>query len=155
MWCLYTWSLHGYRHNYLLFYQLPNSNLFTHHMLFSREKPLVNLWPLGLFYFPFISRAIKPKIQKYFAALYFICGLFIQSIATFFPSDTNFWHRYPKGIDNPFNMSGCEDLLFVCRGCLCCVAWFSYWFDNLGLITEGNTYHCCAASSLPLWEILT
>jgi hypothetical protein len=31
----------GYRHDYLVFYQLPNSNLFTHHMLFSREKPLV------------------------------------------------------------------------------------------------------------------
>ena len=28
----------GYRHNYLLFYQLPNSNLFTHRLLFfSRE----------------------------------------------------------------------------------------------------------------------
>src|SRR5215216_3087705 len=48
-------------------------------------------------------------------------------------------------------MSGCEYLFFVCRSCLRCVAWFSYWFDNLGLITEGNTYRRCAASSLPLW----
>ena len=31
----------GYRHNYLLLYQFPNRNLFTHRMLFSREKPLV------------------------------------------------------------------------------------------------------------------
>ena len=31
----------GYRHDYLLFYQLPNSNLSTHRMLFSREKTLV------------------------------------------------------------------------------------------------------------------
>ena len=31
-------SLPGYRHDYLKFYQLPNSNLFTHRMLFfSRE----------------------------------------------------------------------------------------------------------------------
>ena len=30
-----------YHHDYSLFYQLPNSNLFTHRMLFSREKPLV------------------------------------------------------------------------------------------------------------------
>ena len=59
-------------------------------------------------------------------------------------------HRYPKGIDNPFYTSGCEYLLFVCRGCLRCIVWFSYWFDNLGLITEGNTYRCCATSSLPL-----
>ena len=36
-----------------------------------------------LFYLPFIFRSIKPKIQKYLAALYFICDLFIQSITTF------------------------------------------------------------------------
>ena len=30
-----------YRHNYLFLYQLPNSNLFTHRVLFCREKPLV------------------------------------------------------------------------------------------------------------------
>ena len=59
--------------------------------------------------------------------------------------------RTPKGIDIPFNTSGCEVLLFVCKGCLCCVAWFSYWFDNLGFIFEGNTYHRYPASSLPLW----
>ena len=63
----------------------------------------------------------------------------------------NFWRRYPKGIDNPVNTLGCEVLLFVCRGYLHCVAWFSYWFDNLGFISEGNTYRRCAASSLPLW----
>ena len=56
-----------------------------------------------------------------------------------------FWHRYPKGIDNPFNASGCKYLLFVCRYRLHSLAWFSYWFDNLGLITEGNTVPllCC------------
>ena len=69
----------------------------------------------------------------------------------YLPSTHHFWCRYLKGIDNPFKTSGCEVLLFVCRGCLCCVAWFSYWFDNLGLITEGNTYRRYAASSLPLW----
>ena len=58
---------------------------------------------------------------------------------------------YPKGIDNPFNTSGCGYLLFVCMCCLLGVRRFSYWFDNLGLITEGNTYHRYTASSLPLW----
>ena len=48
-------------------------------------------------------------------------------------------------------MSGCEYLLFVCRCCLRGVRRFSYWFDNLGLITEGNTYRRYTASSLPLW----
>ena len=36
-----------YRHNYALFYQLPNSNLFTHRMLSSREKPLVKTMAPG------------------------------------------------------------------------------------------------------------
>ena len=47
MWCLYMWSLPWIRHNYALFYQLPNSNLFTHRMLSSREKPLVNTMAPG------------------------------------------------------------------------------------------------------------
>src|SRR4051812_11284260 len=63
----------------------------------------------------------------------------------------NFWRRYPKGIGNPINTSGYEYLLFVCRCHSRNVAWFSYWFGNLGLITEGNTYRSCATSSLPLW----
>ena len=37
----------GYRHDYLLFYQLPNSNLSTHRMLFSREKPLMKTMAPG------------------------------------------------------------------------------------------------------------
>ena len=148
------WSLPGYHHDYLKFYQLPNSNLFTHHLLpFSREATSETYGPGVLFliyllaiyfFFAFLLRSNKPKIQKYFVALYFIYDLLFQST-------TNFWHRYPKGIDNPFNTSGCEVLLFVCRCCLRCVAWFSYWFDNLGFITEGNTYLCCPTSSLPLW----
>ena len=75
----------------------------------------------------------------------------LSIFTTFSRPCANFWRRYPKGIDNPFNTLGCEWLLFVCMGCLCCFDWFSYWFDNLGFITEGNTYRCCAASSLPLW----
>ena len=49
---------------------------------FSREKPLVKPTAPGslshiiclcdLFYFPFIFRSIKPKIQKYLATIYFI-----------------------------------------------------------------------------------
>ena len=145
----------GYRRDYLKFYQLPNSNLFTHRLLFSREKPLVKPTAPGslshiiclceLLYLPFIFRSIKPKkIQKYLAAIYFIWRSIYQIITTFPRPFANFWRSFPKGIDNSFNMSGCEYLLFVCRCCLRSVAWFSYWFDNLGLITEGNTYHRCA-----------
>ena len=67
-------------------------------------------------YFPsYIFRSMNQTTQKYLAAIYFICDLLFQSI-------TNFWDRYPKGIDNPFNTSGCKYLFFVCRYCLCTVA---------------------------------
>ena len=55
---------------------------------FSREKPLVKPMAPGslshiiclcdLFYLPFIFRSIKPKIQKYLAAIYFIRRLIYQ-----------------------------------------------------------------------------
>ena len=145
---------------------MPNSNLFTHRLLFfSREAtsetygprvsfsyylPLRSTFPLLLF---FIS--IKPKIQKYLAVFYsylfylaFDLLIYYNFISRPLPI---LRRRTPEGIDNPFNTSGCEDLLSVCRGCLRCVAWFSYWFDNLGFISEGNTYRRCVASSLPLW----
>mgnify|MGYP005825504691 CR=1 FL=1 len=70
-----------------MFYQLPNNNLFTHHMLFSREKPLVKSTAPGLFshdifsdlycYLPFylfasfIFRSILPKPKN--TSLNFIC----------------------------------------------------------------------------------
>ena len=137
---------------------IANSNCFLAICYFSREKPLViptapgSLFIMFAFaiYFPLLLFS-DPLNQKYLAALYFICAPFILSITTLSCLLANFWRRYPKGIDNPFNTSGCEHLLFVCRGCLRCVAWFSYWFDNLGLITKGDTYRRCAASSLPLW----
>ena len=122
------------------FYQLPNSNLFTHHLLFfSREATSETYGPgssfsyicLAIYFsFVFLFRSIKPKIQKYLAALYFICDLLFQSIIIF-SRHRAFWRRYPKGIDNPFYTSSCEWLLFVCNGCLRFVAWFSYWFDTL------------------------
>src|SRR3990170_1605927 len=62
----------GYRHNYLLFYQLPNSNLFTHRMLCSREKPLVKTTAPGVYFI------IIAKILNHFAVIYFV--LFQSSI---------------------------------------------------------------------------
>ena len=92
---------------------------------FSREKPLVKPTAPGslshiiclrdLFYLPFIFRSIKPKIQKYLAAIYFIWSSIYQSTTIYSRLFANFWRRYPKGIGNPFNTSGCEDLLSMCR----------------------------------------
>ena len=106
------------------------------------------------FFLAFIFRSIKPKIQKYLAAIYYYLFYLAFDLSIYkFTSHPLpiFRRRTPKGIHNPFNMSGCDVLLFVCKGCLRCVAWFSYWVNNVGLISEGNTYRRCAASSLPLW----
>ena len=125
---------------------------------FSREKPLVKSTAPGLFFIIFAFAIYfylllfsDLLIQKYLAAissylfyLAFPRDLFIQS-TTILPI------LLSVRDGNPSLTSGCKYLFFVCRRCLGGVAWFSYWFDNLDLITEGNTYHCCAASSLPLW----
>ena len=132
---------------------------------FSRDKPLVKSTAPGsllyyiclrdLFVFAFISRSINPKIQKYLAAIYsylFYLAFDLSIFTTLSCPFANFWRCYLKGLDNRFYTPGCKYLLLVCRNCLRGVAWFSYWFDNLGLIIEGNTYRHCAASSLPLWR---
>ena len=83
---------------------MPNSNLFTHRLLFfSREATSETYGPrvffliylLAIYFsFAFLFRSIKPKIQIHFGTIYFIGDLLFQST-------TIFWHRYPKGIDNP------------------------------------------------------
>ena len=117
---------------------------------FSREKPLVKptapwspshiICLCDLFYLPFIFRSIKPKIQKYLAAIYFIWRSIYQYLQLSHVC-LRILAPLPERDWQPLYPSGCEYLLFVCRGCLRCVAWFSYWFDNLGFISKGNTYH--------------
>ena len=89
----------------------------------------------------------NPKIPfwTFYYLFYFVLlrDLFIQNHQTN-PSFAR------GGIDNPSYASGCKYLFFMCRYRLHIVAWFSYWIDNLGFITEGNTYHSCTASPLPL-----
>ena len=145
---------------------MPNSNSFTHRMLFfSREATSEIYGPRvsSLSYLPSRSIFIRFYFQIYISKnpkipwwtlfyFVFIRDPFIQSIIFLSRQLDNFWHRYLKGNDNPFNTLGCKYLFFVCRYHLCSVAWFSYLFDNLDFITDRNTYRSCAASSLPLWE---
>jgi hypothetical protein len=65
----------GYCHDYSLFYQLPNSNMFTHRMLFSREKPLVKTTAPGLF-----SYRIKSKIPCCNFYLFILFCVLVRSI---------------------------------------------------------------------------
>ena len=143
------------------FYRLPNSNLFTHGLLFfSREATSETYGPRVLFliYLPLRSTFSLQLFSDLLNQNTKIpcCNLFVlRSIYPIYKSTALplpiLRRRTPKGIDNPFNTSGCKVLFFMCRDCLRCVAWFFYWFDNLGFISEGNTYRRCAASSLPLW----
>ena len=84
-WCLYIDHCLGYHHNYSIFYQLPNSNLFTHRMLFfSREATSEIYGPRvysssyllsDLLFATFIFRSIIPKTQNTllnFSITYFI-----------------------------------------------------------------------------------
>ena len=140
----------GYRHEYLKFYQLPNSNLFTHHLLFFLREatsetygPRVSFSYICLCDLLFLLHLFSDLLnQKYknnllqIILIYFIWRLIYQSTMNL-PHVR--WpilrHRTPEGIDNPFNTSGCEKLLFVCWCYLHYVAWFSYWFDKLGFIS--------------------
>ena len=113
---------------------------------FSREKRLAkptapgslsHIFAFAIYFsFAFIFRSIKPEIQKYLAAIYSYLFYLAFDLSTYYKFISRPFaylrRRIPEGIDIPFYTSGCEHLLFVCRGCLRCVAWFSYWFDNLG-----------------------
>ena len=139
-WCLYTWScldnviIIRFSINCLTVICLPTV------CYFSREKPLVkptapgslsHIFAFAIYFsFAFIFRSIKPKIQKYLAAFYSYLFYLAFDLSIYYKFTLRLLpilrRRTLKGIDNPFNTSGCEILLFVCRGCLCCVAWFSY-----------------------------
>ena len=141
--------LPGYHHNYLKFYQLPKSNLFTHRMLFSREKPLVKSMAPGSIFYHIVFRLHfqKPKntLLHFFFTCFILCScqIYLSNLIQF---NLSF---YRGGIDNLSYALGCKQLFFVCMYHLYSVVWFSYQIDNLGCIT-GNTYRCCAASPFPL-----
>ena len=128
------------------FYRLPNSETYG-----PRVSSLIYLPLQSIFLCFYFQIYYTQKYKNTLLQFILIWRSIYQSTTIYSRPFANFWRRYPRGIDNPFNMSGCEYLLFVCRCHLRIVAWFSYWFDNLGFITEGNTYHRCAASSLRLW----
>ena len=66
----------GYCHNYLLSYQLLNSNLFTHRMLFSREKPLVKTMAPGSISY----HILNPKIPCCYFLVFILFCIFVRSI---------------------------------------------------------------------------
>ena len=131
---------------------------------FSREKPLVkptaprvsfsyylplrSTFPLLLFS-DLLNQKYKNNLLQFFFILFSVRSINLLQI--YLTSVCLSWGAVPrKGLTTPLTRRVARSL-FVCRCCLRCVAWFSYWFDNLGFIFEGNTYRRCVASSLPLW----
>ena len=148
-WCLYTWSFPGYRHNYLKFYQLPNSNLFTHHLLFfSREATSETYGPRVSFLLYCISFI-------YIASRLLFCNLYFPIYTTKIPKiftllsllDLTFASDR-QGIDNPCIVLVAR-FLIVCAGTRD-LRVVSYMIDTLVLKKWGKYLCYFAASPFPL-----
>ena len=143
----------GYRHNYSIFYQLPNSNLFTHLVLFSRENPLVkSTTPWSILYHIFFEIYFysllfpdllfqKPKntLLRFLFAPFIsrFIEIYLSNLSQFYPVTWQFPMPLPEeGIDNPFYMSSCKYLFFVCMYHLysgaCSPTGLIPWFHNWG-----------------------
>ena len=97
---------------------------------FSREKPLVKYTAPGLFFNIFAFAIYFPLLlfldllnQKYkntlprFIIIYFIWCSIYESTTIYSRPFANFWHRYPKGIDNPLTrrLARC---CYLCAGAI-------------------------------------
>ena len=125
-----------YSHNYALFYQLLDSNLFTHRNTYAilREATSETYGPRV--YFPSYKFPIYFILQSVLFNLYhkntkniYLIILSLSDLAL---------ASFREGIDNPF-IALVVRFSFVCVG-----AWdlrgASYSIDTLVLKTEGNTY---------------
>ena len=111
----------GYRHNYLLLCQLPNSNLFTHRMLFSREKPLVKSMAPGL---------LNVKITCCTFYLFILFCVLVRSVYQI--SYNLIYLNTVEGLTTPLCVGLQVFVVFVQVMFTYSVAWFFYWIDNLG-----------------------
>ena len=89
---------------------------------------------------------LKPKIPCCNFILFILFCIFVISIYQ------NLYNliflNTVEGLTTPLRVG--LQVFVVCVQVLFSVAWFSYWIDKLGFITEGNTYLCCATSCPPL-----
>ena len=123
-----------YSHNYAQFYQLLDSNLFTHRNIFlSRENALVKpMAPGSIFHHISFRSTILVSYLFYFAIFTF------QSIQQKYQKDLSYYLYHisllqvvVKGLTTPLSRWLQGSYLFVqVLGDLCVV---SYWIDNLVL----------------------
>ena len=105
----------GYHHNFALFYQFFNSNLFTHRMRsFKREASSENYGP-GVYFYHIISRSIKPETQKIPCCNLFTFTLFCTFTYLLYLSLLDLTLASDsEGIDNPFSRCVQVHLLETC-----------------------------------------
>ena len=142
-----------YSHNYAQFYQLFNSNLFTHRKnLCSWEKPLVKAMAPGSILI--ISISITLILFCFYFAIYFSLCIFISKIPKILSIISTRSHS------RKWLWRDWEPLIaLVTRSYLFCVgtrdSLASYWIDTLVLKNWGKYLCYFAASSLPLRGIPT
>ena len=134
--------------------------MFTHRLLFfSREATSENYGPRvsSLIYLPlrsilfvFIFISIKPKIQKYLAALYFIWRSIYQYLQLSHVRLPISGAITRKGLTTPL-IRRVASICYLCAGAVYAVLLGSPTGSITLVSSERNTYRCCAASSLPLW----
>ena len=138
-----------YSHNYAQFYQLLDSNLFTHRNTYALEKPLVKpMAPGSIFH-----HINLPTLSYFHYRLFYFASLFTlyykntKNIILSYLSDLTLVSDR-EGIDNPF-IALVARFLFVCVG-----AWdsrvVSYWIATLVLKNWGKYLRYFAASPFPL-----
>ena len=129
----------GYRHNFALFYQLLDSNLFTHHMIsFKREASSETYGP-RVYFSSYIFRSINQKTQKYLTAIYLLLFVLRFSNLLYLSLSDLIFASDCEWIDNPFIALGASVWLFVQVHRLeTCLYLLLDWY--LGSQTEGNTY---------------
>ena len=132
-----------YSRNYSLFYQLLDSNLFTHRNTYAilREATSETYGPRVYFpsYLSLVNKLfLAPFILLYLLSIYIIKipKIFILLLLSLLDLTLASGH---EGIDNPFYRVGCEVLICLCRYEVTRV-WsptgLITWFSK----TEGNTY---------------
>ena len=135
-----------YSHNYALFYQMLDSNLFTHCNTYAilREASSETYGPRVYL--------LSYKFPIYFVLQSLLFNLYHENTKNIYLillslSDLTF-ASYREGIDNPF-IALVARFLFVCVGTRdFCGA--SYWIDTLVLKNRGKYLRYFAASPFPL-----
>ena len=135
-----------YSHNYSLFYQLLDSNLFTHHNTYAILREAT-------------SETYGPRVYllSYLLWIYFYLHLYFLHLYYKIPkkylsdhtiSIRSHFCKWLWRDWQPLYCVGCEFFVCLCR------CWWFVRSSPTGLIpwflTEGNTYLYCAASPFPL-----